>query len=143
MTAEWQLVDLTAGKRDHKVTVTPPPGDKTATVAFAEDGLERLRIGLMQAGLDARYFAWPPEDDPEPRTLSRPSSRSKPRTPASSLAAMARPSSASTCCAGSERPPHPGCSSSSAHRVPESRHSCGPGSFRDLRARASTFCRCR
>jgi len=65
MTAEWQLVDLTAGKRDHKVTVRPPPGDKTETVAFAEDGLERLRIGLMQAGLDARYFAWPPEDDPE------------------------------------------------------------------------------
>ena len=65
MTAEWQLVDLTAGKRDHKVTVTPPPGDKTATVAFAKDGLERLRIGLMQAGLDARYFAWPPEHDPD------------------------------------------------------------------------------
>ena len=65
MTAEWQLVDLTAGTRDHKVTVTPPPGDKTVTVAFAKDGLERLRIGLMQAGLDARYFAWPPEHDPE------------------------------------------------------------------------------
>ena len=65
MTAEWQLVDLTAGKRDHKVTVRPPPGDKTETVAFAEAGLERLRIGLMQAGLDARYFAWPPENDPD------------------------------------------------------------------------------
>ena len=72
MTAEWQLVDLTAGKRDHKVTVRPPPGDKTETVAFAEDGLERLRIGLMQAGLDARYFAWPPENDPERCALSRP-----------------------------------------------------------------------
>jgi hypothetical protein len=65
MTAEWQLVDLTAGKRDHKVTVTPPPGDKSVTVALAKDGLERLRIGLMQAGLDARYFAWPPEHDPD------------------------------------------------------------------------------
>jgi len=65
MTGEWQLVDLTAGMRDHKVTVRPPPGDKAVTVAFAEDGLERLRIGLMQAGLDARYFAWPPEHDPE------------------------------------------------------------------------------
>jgi hypothetical protein len=65
MTAEWRLVDLTAGNRDYKVTVTPPPGDKTETVGFAEDGLERLRIGLMQAGLDARYFAWPPEDDSE------------------------------------------------------------------------------
>jgi len=65
MTGEWQLVDLTAGKRDHKVTVRPPPGDKTVMVAFAEDGLERLRIGLMQAGLDARYFSWPPEHDPD------------------------------------------------------------------------------
>ena len=64
MTAEWQLVDLTAGKRNHEVIVTLPPGNKTVTVAFAENGLERLRIGLMQAGLDARYFAWPPEDDP-------------------------------------------------------------------------------
>jgi hypothetical protein len=65
MTAEWQLVDLTAGKRDHKVTVSPPPGDQAVTVAFAEAGLERLRIGLMQAGLDARYFAWPPASDPD------------------------------------------------------------------------------
>jgi formylglycine-generating enzyme required for sulfatase activity len=65
MTSEWQLVDLTAGKRDHTVTVTLPPGDNTATVTFAENGLERLRIGLMQAGLDARYFAWPPEGDPD------------------------------------------------------------------------------
>jgi hypothetical protein len=65
MTAEWQLVDLTAGTRDYKVTVTPPPGEKTAAVAFSRDGLERLRIGLMQAGLDARFFAWPPEHDPE------------------------------------------------------------------------------
>ena len=65
MTAEWQLVDLTAGKRDHKVSVKPPPGDKTETVTFAEAGLARLHIGLMEAGLDARYFAWPPENDPE------------------------------------------------------------------------------
>jgi formylglycine-generating enzyme required for sulfatase activity len=65
MTAEWQLVDLTAGTRSHKVTATPSRGDKIASVAFSEDGLERLRIGLMQAGLDARYFAWPPEHDPD------------------------------------------------------------------------------
>jgi class 3 adenylate cyclase len=65
MTGEWQLVDLTEGKRDNKVTVTPPPGDKRVTVAFAEAGLERLHVGLMQAGLDARYFVWPPEHDPE------------------------------------------------------------------------------
>jgi hypothetical protein len=49
MTADWQLVDLVAGRRDHKVTVKIPPGDKTASVAFASD----LRIGLMQAGLSS------------------------------------------------------------------------------------------
>ena len=65
MTAEWQIVDLTAGERDYQVTVTIPPGDKTVRVAFASDGLERLRIGLMQAGLDASYFAWPPKNDPD------------------------------------------------------------------------------
>jgi hypothetical protein len=65
MTAEWQLVDLTAGTRDYQTTVRPPPGDKTATVAFAKDGLDRLRIGLNEAGLDARYFPWPPENDPD------------------------------------------------------------------------------
>jgi uncharacterized membrane protein YfcA len=63
--AEWQMVDLTAGVRDYCVTVPLPEYDKTATVAFSQVGLERLRIGLMQAGLDARYFSWPPEDDPE------------------------------------------------------------------------------
>ena len=46
LTAEWQLVDLTAGTRDHKATVTLPPGDKTAIVEFSGDGLNRLRIGL-------------------------------------------------------------------------------------------------
>jgi hypothetical protein len=55
MTAEWQLVDLTAGVRDERIT---------AEVAFASDGLNRLRIGLQQAGLDAKFFAWPPASDP-------------------------------------------------------------------------------
>ena len=61
---EWQLVDLTAGERDYLTTVTLPPGDSTAAVAFARHGLARLRIGLQQGGLDARYFAWPPANDP-------------------------------------------------------------------------------
>jgi formylglycine-generating enzyme required for sulfatase activity len=65
MTAEWQVADLTAGARDYRVTITLPASEKTALVAFAKGGLDRLRIGLMQAGLDARYFAWPPTSDPE------------------------------------------------------------------------------
>ncbi|MEM7192858.1 MAG: TIR domain-containing protein, partial [Pseudomonadota bacterium] len=65
MAAEWQLVDLTAGQLDFVVSVAPPPGNETKTVSYSSDGLARLRIGLMEAGLDARYFAWPPEHDPE------------------------------------------------------------------------------
>lgn len=65
MTSEWQLVDLTAGTRDYETIVKVPPGDTSSPVAFAHDGLKRLRVGLARAGLDARYFAWPPERDPD------------------------------------------------------------------------------
>ena len=64
MTAEWQVVDLTAGSRDHSFTVRLPPGPETVEVAFAGDGLNRLRIGLLQAGLEAKHFQWPPAHDP-------------------------------------------------------------------------------
>jgi hypothetical protein len=64
MTAEWQLVDLTAGTLDHVVTVTFPRGAGTATGAFASEGLTRLRIGLLQTGLDPKFFKWPPDHDP-------------------------------------------------------------------------------
>ena len=45
--------------------MTPPSDDKPVAVAFAKDGLNRLRDGLIEAGIDARFFAWPPENDPE------------------------------------------------------------------------------
>ena len=63
MTAEWQVVDLTAGARDYKATVTVPPGNVTVPIEFGGDGLRRLRGGLREAGLDPSYFAWPPEGD--------------------------------------------------------------------------------
>ena len=65
MTAEWQVVDLTAGARDYKAAVTLPPGNATTQVEFGSDGLHRLRTGLKEAGLDPSYFAWPPQDDPD------------------------------------------------------------------------------
>ena len=65
MTSEWQLVDLTAGSRTETSTVTLSPGGDPTTVAFSEDGLYRLKVGLQKAGLDAGYFVWPPEDDPD------------------------------------------------------------------------------
>jgi formylglycine-generating enzyme required for sulfatase activity len=65
MTAEWQLVDLIAGARDHELTVMLPQDAGSATVKFASEGLARLRIGLMQSGLDPKYFKWPADHDPD------------------------------------------------------------------------------
>ena len=64
ITGEWQIVDLTAGHRDWDVTVESDSADRKGTVSFSRSGLERLRIGLAAAGLEARYFRWPPSDDP-------------------------------------------------------------------------------
>ncbi len=65
MTSEWQIADLTTEPRAATFDVSLPHTGEAATVAFSSDGLERLRIGLQAAGLDARYFAWPPEHDPD------------------------------------------------------------------------------
>jgi hypothetical protein len=64
MTAEWQVVDLTLGTRDYEAIVSLPPGQTKTKVAFAKGGLDRFRIGLLKAGLDPNYFAWPPDSEP-------------------------------------------------------------------------------
>jgi formylglycine-generating enzyme required for sulfatase activity len=58
LTAEWQVIDLTVESHDYSVA------GKTTTIAFGSGGLNRLRIGLIQAGIDAKHFAWPPAKDP-------------------------------------------------------------------------------
>jgi formylglycine-generating enzyme required for sulfatase activity len=63
MTSEWQITDLTTGPQDYHATVKLPGGG-SAEVAFGSEGLNRLRIGLMQSGLDPKYFVWPPANDP-------------------------------------------------------------------------------
>lgn len=35
-----------------------------AYVPFSAEGLRRLKQGLEEAGLDTKYFAWPPRSDP-------------------------------------------------------------------------------
>jgi formylglycine-generating enzyme required for sulfatase activity len=64
MTTEWQITDLTAGGRDYRATVTLP-GGKTRDVALGTEGLDRLRMGLVQSGLDPKHFDWPPANDPD------------------------------------------------------------------------------
>jgi hypothetical protein len=64
LTGTWQLVRLASG-RDHVMlrAMLPESGDE-AHVTFSAEGLARLKAGLQKAGLDAKYFAWPPPDDP-------------------------------------------------------------------------------
>ena len=64
LTGTWQIVRLAAG-RDHIVLrVVLPVTQEEAHVTFSAEGLQRLRHGLEEAGLDARYFTWPPQNDP-------------------------------------------------------------------------------
>ncbi len=63
LTAEWQLVDLSAPGVGWSTTVSPPRFEPETTVSFSGTGLARLRSGLEKAGLDATTFLWPPPHD--------------------------------------------------------------------------------
>lgn len=63
LTAEWQLVDLSAADPGWSVTISPPRFEPETTVRFSGTGLARLRSGLEKAGLDATTFIWPPAHD--------------------------------------------------------------------------------
>ena len=64
LASEWQLVRLASG-RDHVMRrVLLPVTQQEVHVTFSAEGLRRLKHGLEQAGLDARYFSWPPAHDP-------------------------------------------------------------------------------
>ncbi|MEO7221805.1 MAG: TIR domain-containing protein [Devosia sp.] len=63
LTAEWQLVDLSAPDAGWSVTISPPRFEPETTVNFSGTGLARLRSGLEKAGLDATTFHWPPPHD--------------------------------------------------------------------------------
>src|SRR5262249_12185212 len=61
----WQIVDLASGQDHTMFRVTLPRTHEEVHVTFSQEGLMRLRTGLAKAGLDPRFFAWPPERDPE------------------------------------------------------------------------------
>ncbi len=64
LSGSWQLVDLASG-RDHKIfRATLPRTQEECHVSFSREGLRRLRAGLVKAGLDPRFFEWPPVTDP-------------------------------------------------------------------------------
>ena len=64
LTGAWQVVDLASGQDHLLLRVTLPRTQEESHVTFSKEGLARLRKGLAKAGLDPRFFAWPPEDDP-------------------------------------------------------------------------------
>jgi formylglycine-generating enzyme required for sulfatase activity len=63
LTSTWQIVRLATG-RDHVMlhAVLPITHDE-AHVTFSREGLARLKHGLEEAGLDPKYFPWPPQGD--------------------------------------------------------------------------------
>ena len=63
LTSTWQFVRLCSGNDRVTLKVAAPFGGQEASVAFSADALSRLRTGLHRAGLDPRFFAWPPDGD--------------------------------------------------------------------------------
>jgi Novel STAND NTPase 1/TIR domain len=65
MTRDWQIVNIAAAGETKLISVVLPKTSETVAVRFSADGLRRLKVGLLAAGLDARYFNWPPANDPD------------------------------------------------------------------------------
>ena len=64
LTSTWQLVRLCSGTDHVMFRVSMPVIGSEVHVTFSEEGLGRLKLGLQRAGLDPRFFAWPPASDP-------------------------------------------------------------------------------
>jgi tetratricopeptide (TPR) repeat protein len=62
---DWEVVNLAAGSDHELFRVTSPNLSKEEHVTFSRSGLARLKAGLDRAGLDPRFFKWPPENEPE------------------------------------------------------------------------------
>ena len=138
----WQIVRLASG-RDHIVLrAVLPITHEEVHVHFSAEGLQRLKHGLEEAGLDPKYFAWPPQSDPDrpPYRGLRPLEAEDAGIFFGRDGPMSRRSISCVACARARRR---GSSSFSAHRVRANLPSCGPACFRALRATTAIFCRCR
>ncbi len=60
----WQIVRLAAGRDHLMLRAVLPITHEEVHVTFSAEGLARLKHGLEEAGLDPKYFAWPPQSDP-------------------------------------------------------------------------------
>jgi TIR domain-containing protein len=123
LTGTWQIVDLASGQDHAVIQVRMPRTHEEVYITFSREGLARLRNGLWKAGLDPRFFAWPPDVDP----IGRPTAaldRWRPKTLASSSAEMRQSSRRSTLCVGCGKARPLECSSSSGPPGQASPHSC-------------------
>ena len=60
----WQALNFVGGQDAMLFRVMSPASHAERHVAFSRDALRRLKRGLEKAGIDPRYFAWPPPGDP-------------------------------------------------------------------------------
>jgi formylglycine-generating enzyme required for sulfatase activity len=64
LTGTWQIVQLAAGRDHVMLRAVLPVTHEEVHVTLSAEGLQRLKHGLEQAGLDPKHFAWPPASDP-------------------------------------------------------------------------------
>ena len=64
ITETFQMVDLASGSDHRMFRAELPRTHEEVHVTFSREGLFRLKDGLSRAGLDPRFFAWPPPHDP-------------------------------------------------------------------------------
>jgi formylglycine-generating enzyme required for sulfatase activity len=64
LTDEWQIISLASGTDGVTLPALIPITHEEVHVTFSQEGLQRLKHGLELAGLDPKYFAWPPATDP-------------------------------------------------------------------------------
>lgn len=60
----WQVVALAGGHDVQLFRAHRPNSRDEKHIAFSRDGLRMLKRGLEKAGLDPRFFPWPPTTDP-------------------------------------------------------------------------------
>src|SRR6202022_71557 len=64
LSGDWQVVRLASGRDHVMLHAVVPITHEEIHVTFSQEGMQRLKHGLEQAGLDPKYFAWPPPSDP-------------------------------------------------------------------------------
>ena len=74
LTGTWQIVRLAAGRDHVMLRAVLPITHEEVHVPFRRRVCSVSSTGLEEAGLDPKYFAWPPAERSEPAALSRPAS---------------------------------------------------------------------